>query len=380
MDRFKTKIQINSVLLEIQYHDQETFKKDDKGLYREIYDSRDKSWNRVADISVDGYGIFYYFDSECPTIYDISVIYFEDEHTLFIGGRYKSLCINMLENRIIDAFEHIIFHYFTTVTDHIRHIEYVLELGELNCLLREKSGYILALAEVEPPYDWFIEENGIRFYSPTSLSHPESFLGYPLEYADLFYLNCMDISIANKRMSLQNLEKKFPGSEIVDVTSRAKMPWVKFSPFYPHGNIPVPYSDLYSQSVEGIWQGLKVFENSGVDMKKFDVKTMKGLKRTVRSFGKVLGHQKGIHSEELLNYLDARYEIYLPSYLFVLENYLQDEVNLLRDILTKKNLVFLDYEVNSDIKDLSKPLSHAYLVKLYLQEEWPKNFIPKVKL
>ena len=31
------------------------------------------------------------------------------------------------------------------------------------------------------------------------------------------------------------------------------------SPFYPHGGIPIPFSgSVTSQSVEGIWQGLKV--------------------------------------------------------------------------------------------------------------------------
>jgi hypothetical protein len=33
--------------------------------------------------------------------------------------------------------------------------------------------------------------------------------------------------------------------------------------------------------------------------------------------------------------------------------------------------VLLDYETNGDVEDLSRPLSHAALVKHYLEEKWP---------
>lgn len=52
---------------------------------------------------------------------------------------------------------------------------------------------------------------------------------------------------------------------IIDVTSKAQNEFVKFSPFYPIGGIPVPFTDDIAVSVEGIWQGLKVFETADVD-------------------------------------------------------------------------------------------------------------------
>ncbi|WP_374223344.1 hypothetical protein [Streptomyces sp. F63] len=59
---------------------------------------------------------------------------------------------------------------------------------------------------------------------------------------------------------MASLTAAFPGAEVIDVTSRAPEPWVRLSPFYPHGGIPVPYcDDVTSESVEGIWQALKVF-------------------------------------------------------------------------------------------------------------------------
>ncbi len=122
----------------------------------------------------------------------------------------------------------------------------------------------------------------------------------------------------------------------------------------------MPFSDgLTAESVEGIWQGLKVFESAGVDPSKFRITSMKGIKRTVRKFGGVLGHQAG---ERLVPYLEARRLIYLPAYRLVLENKLADLVQELK-ASAAQTLVLLDYETNTDVSNLSKPLSHAGLVK-----------------
>jgi hypothetical protein len=121
--------------------------------------------------------------------------------------------------------------------------------------------------------------------------------------------------------------------------------------------------------VEGLWQGLKVFENQDIDIAKFNVQDMKGIKRSVRRFGKILGHRKGINGSTLLSYLAARREIYLPSYLFVLKQYLQKEIQILEKILADKDIVFLDYETNTDIENLKKPLSHASLIADFIREK-----------
>ena len=56
---------------------------------------------------------------------------------------------------------------------------------------------------------------------------------------------------------------------------------VRFSPFFPHGSIPVPFSPgVTGQSVEGIWQGLKVFESEDIDLQKFEITNMKSIKRS----------------------------------------------------------------------------------------------------
>ena len=68
------------------------------------------------------------------------------------------------------------------------------------------------------------------------------------------------IVLGNRRTSLATLHRQYPDATMLDLTSRGPQPWVRFSPFYPHCGIPVPFSPGYvSATVEAVWQGLKVF-------------------------------------------------------------------------------------------------------------------------
>jgi Family of unknown function (DUF6939) len=180
------------------------------------------------------------------------------------------------------------------------------------------------------------------------------------------------IAIQSRRVALERLEQKYPDAAIFDLTSHGVQPWIRFSPFYPHGQIPVPFSPgQVSTSVEGIWQGLKVFEHADVDPSRFTVTSMKHLKRSVRAYGRVLGHRQGVEGAILLTYAQARRLIYLPTYYWVLVNRLQDELMHLKEYTEKQTVILLDYETNCDVADLSHPLSHAGLVKRYLEGQWP---------
>ena len=180
------------------------------------------------------------------------------------------------------------------------------------------------------------------------------------------------IIIENKRKKPENILKVYPDAVIIDVTSKAEGDWVKLSPFYPHGGIPVPFSEGFTAScVEAIWQGLKVFELHDVDTTLFFNTTMKGLKRTVRKFGKPLGHRKGVHGTELLGYIEARKLIYIPTYKWMLENKAQYVVKRLRIMSQSKTIVLLDYDTNADVEDYRKPLSHASLIKAYIEGIYP---------
>ncbi|MDC8002120.1 hypothetical protein POV26_13825 [Aequorivita todarodis] len=181
------------------------------------------------------------------------------------------------------------------------------------------------------------------------------------------------IFIENKKKKEKTLLAKYPNAKIVDVTSKATTNLLKLSPFYPHGDIPIPFSEKRTaKSVEGIWQALKVFDSADIDEGKFQNDKMKDIKRTVRKYGKPLGHRKGVNGKELLNYIDARIQIYLPSYLWVLENKVSEIVERLKEASQKEDIVLLDYETNCDVLNPKKPLSHAFLVKAYVEGVYPK--------
>ena len=180
------------------------------------------------------------------------------------------------------------------------------------------------------------------------------------------------IYIESKRKSMEKLREKYPDAMIIDVTSHAEDEFVKLSPFYPVGGIPIPFTDTYGLSVEGIWQGLKVFESVGVDKQLFWKKDMKGMKRTTRAFGHCLGHRKGLHGEELLEYIEARKQIYLPCYKWVLENKLQKLVAAVRIISKNKPVVLLDYNTNADVNNPKSALSHASLIKAFIEGNYPE--------
>ena len=181
------------------------------------------------------------------------------------------------------------------------------------------------------------------------------------------------IIIESKRKKLQTILKKYPGAIPADVTSAATDGLVKLSPFYPHGGIPVPFSEGFTATcVEDIWQGLKVFESCDVDIQMFKNDTMKNIKRTVRRFGKPLGHRKGVYGTELLGYIEARKQIYIPTYKWVLENKVANIIERLRTASNEgKTIILLDYDTNADVENAKKPLSHASLIKAYVEGTYP---------
>lgn len=196
----------------------------------------------------------------------------------------------------------------------------------------------------------------------------------------------MNIIVKNKKCKLDKLRKDYPDAFILDVTSSSedtvdtpeygKLPACMLSPFFPHGGIPVPgmLPQETAACVEAVWQGLKVFEQAGVDYAMFKNDTMKNLKRTVRRFGPPRGHQYG---DELIGYFAARVLIYLPAYKAMLENpQVQAILKTLKETSQKQDLVLLDYNTNTDFTDTAKPLSHAGLIKAYLEDRFDELTAP----
>lgn len=161
------------------------------------------------------------------------------------------------------------------------------------------------------------------------------------------------------------------GYLVVDLTSTSNDPrGKKFSPFYPNAVPPgiagaaLGIAGTGAASVEGLWQGLKVFDHEGIDESKLRITNMRGLKRAAHAGGRgaCVGHRIG---DQMLGYLEARRQIYLPAYEHVLDAHLGAEVEWLTEQarLHGGKLALLDYETNEDVEDDRKPLSHASIVK-----------------
>ncbi|WP_372370484.1 hypothetical protein [Candidatus Uabimicrobium sp. HlEnr_7] len=145
---------------------------------------------------------------------------------------------------------------------------------------------------------------------------------------------------------------------LIDVSSYSEEPYCQFSPFYVHNDIPIPKKPgEYSDTVEGIWQGLKVIR------KKIAPRYFRGPGK--KRGGKPEGHKYG---GKLLSIVEARYKIYKISYDWVLENKIEQVIY--RDILdnAKKGIpqYFHDMENNGDINNPSSPLAHASLLVQYI--------------
>ena len=193
----------------------------------------------------------------------------------------------------------------------------------------------------------------------------------------IFVLNTAGIPmivVESKKQKKEKLERKYPGALFIDVTSRAEDEFVRLSPFYPHGDIPVPFSPgRTSASVEGIWQGLKVFEQADIDTSLFENRKMRGLKRFENKYGRTLGHKKGVDGDpaQLLDIVMARKFIYAPSYRWILENKAQEQVEKIRALSEKGIVVLLDYAKNTNLY-VNSPLSHAWLIKAYIEDCYPE--------
>lgn len=183
------------------------------------------------------------------------------------------------------------------------------------------------------------------------------------------------VVVANRRRGLHRLTLAYPGHIFCDVTKNSDdEDFVRLSPFYPHSGIPVPFAHCAAESVEGLWQGLKVFRRIDGTIEDIDTgclnnRTQKGIKRTLRAKGRsqCLGH-RCIDSGTLLDYVAARRLIYVPAYRFMLEHRAQRAIDKLVTIRKRSPIVLLDYSTNVDIDNIRTPLSHAGLVRDYMAE------------
>jgi hypothetical protein len=148
------------------------------------------------------------------------------------------------------------------------------------------------------------------------------------------------------------------GALVYDVSSYADFPYCTLSPMWVHGGIPVPgRPGVTSDTVEGIWQGLKVIR--GATAPRYF--SGPGQKRG----GKPSGHQYG---QKLLKIVEAREKIYRVAYEWVLANRIDSE--LMGSFLDRASegvpQYFHDVSDNANINNPDEGWAHAAVLVHYL--------------
>jgi hypothetical protein len=151
------------------------------------------------------------------------------------------------------------------------------------------------------------------------------------------------------------------GNVVIDVSSYAPEPFCTLSPMWVHGGIPVPGMDgQTSDTVEGVWQGLKVIRD------KIATRYFRG--PCAKRGGKPAGHKFG---SKQLGVVEARRRIYIPTYEWMLENRVDPEVieGLIATALAGVTQYVHDVGDNGDINDANQPLAHAAVLVQYINRK-----------
>jgi hypothetical protein len=149
------------------------------------------------------------------------------------------------------------------------------------------------------------------------------------------------------------------GVRVYDVSSYADPPYCQLSPMYVHGGIPVPgMPGTVSDTVEGIWQGLKVIRGQ-IAPRYFRGKGRK------RGGKKPSGH---LYAGKLLAIVEARYKIYRVAYEWVLANRIDPELlaSFVEQAFAGVPQTFHDLGDNGDINNPDESLAHASLLAQYV--------------
>lgn len=147
---------------------------------------------------------------------------------------------------------------------------------------------------------------------------------------------------------------KWSPDEGIDVSSRGDSIYKILSPFAHHKSckIPVPGQEqTRADSVEGIWQGLKLFHGM-TDESQFSGRAQKR-----KGFPDAF-----LFGDEQIGYIEARHKIYQPAYIYhLINNALPIVANDLETRLQKGDVLMHDVEKNQDIDNPQKSYSHAAL-------------------
>ena len=168
------------------------------------------------------------------------------------------------------------------------------------------------------------------------------------------------------RNDFQSVHTQFPDAFLYDTSTHAPRArdfnfvtdLREFSPFMQYGEIPVPGTNLMSDSAEGVWQGLKVFKG------RTDPTLFSGRPRTKK--GRPQGHRFG---SEMLSYVQARKQIFVPTIRHMMEVCVPADpvagkkLELIKERAQRgKRQYLFDVDSVKDVNDTSGPLAHSSVI------------------
>ncbi|MDE6753562.1 MAG: hypothetical protein K2J82_03005 [Muribaculaceae bacterium] len=162
---------------------------------------------------------------------------------------------------------------------------------------------------------------------------------------------------------------KVPNAMIIDMSYSSTSMTSCLSPYFPWGNIPVPFSTgIVAQSAMAIWEGLKVFEFGGVDISVFSYRLKEDLNRASLGLGNLIGYSRGMNYDYIYNEDEAYNQIFIPTYQWILEHRAFKIIQLLRHYL-RENIILID----NPKEIIPNQLTPSTLLKAYVLGETPYN-------
>ena len=185
-------------------------------------------------------------------------------------------------------------------------------------------------------------------------------------------------------MIKQDLQKVM----LIDTYVGAPFNMRKFRPLNPFFTwqkpfLPVPGCPAYqSRSIEAIWQGTKLIAGT-IDDKQFMTfpykRPSEALRRIDRNFS--YKNTNFIYNQEIINLAEARFLIYLTSYLFLLNSVVPQSLIyfLKRNIMQNISMLFYDWDENMDIMEVNESFSHSAILASWFKGTLQEDFLPKAK-
>jgi hypothetical protein len=165
------------------------------------------------------------------------------------------------------------------------------------------------------------------------------------------------IVFKSRREALANTN---PDIILRDVSSHGVYPLKLLSPFVSTGPIPVPGKQgIQAQSVEGIWQGLKIIDGE-IDTDYFDKCHSKRDKTEIWDY-----------QGKELDVIQARRLIYYPAYFYKWKYQVKSKLKweLLEPALNSQVQWFFDFGDNPDPLNPNKSWCHSALIVYFLKEK-----------